>query len=122
MDYSFAVSVNPSEVAFAAILNSLAGLSPTLFGQDEKDDFIKDIESSSGLDHNSERIKQTRDKLWALYQRSSQYKVHDVKNVNRGSSTSGRQRKHQHNIAIPLGVVKQSKDSCDSPVCICSSE
>ncbi len=114
MDYSFVVSVNPSEVAFAAILNSLAGISPTLFGQDGKDDFIKDIERSSGLDHKSERIKQTQDKLWALYQRSSQYKVYDVKNVNRS--------KYQQNLVFPLGVANQSKDSCDSTVCIRSSE
>ena len=79
MEYSFALSCNPSEVAFAAILNSLADLNPSFFvGQDGKDDFINDIEQCSGLSRVSQRIRHTQDKLWGLYQRSSQYKVHDV--------------------------------------------
>ena len=82
MDYSFVVSTNQSEIAFASILNSLAGVSSTLFGGDGKEDFIKDIEQCSGLDRKSERIKAAQDKLWSLYRRSSQYKVHDVKNAS----------------------------------------
>ena len=91
MEYSFTLSSNPLEVAFAAILNSLAGLSPSFFvGQDGKDDFINDIEQCSGLSRASQCIRQTQDKLWGLYQRSSQYKkVEDVKNTKRKRNIDG---------------------------------
>jgi len=90
MEYSFTLSSNPSEIAFAAILNSLTGLTPSFFvGLDGKDDFIKDIEQCSGLSRTSERIRQAQDKLWGLYRRSSQYKVHDVKNTKRKSNIGG---------------------------------
>mmetsp|Transcript_5695 Transcript_5695/g.7004 ORF Transcript_5695/g.7004 Transcript_5695/m.7004 type:complete len:334 (+) Transcript_5695:68-1069(+) len=121
MDYSFVVSTNQSEIAFASILNSLAGLSSTLFGGDGKDDFIKDIEQCSGLDRKSERMKAAQDKLWSLYRRSSQYKVHDVKNASAKKRDIGH-KLSKRNTVVPLNETTQRNKMTDSPVSICSPE
>jgi len=88
MNYSF-LSFNPSEVAFAAISNSLEGLESFNMSNEAKQDFIRGIEILTEMSRTSERIKMIQDKLWALYRRSKQYAAHDAKKV--------RSRQHHQN-------------------------
>jgi hypothetical protein len=81
MDYSFMVTANQSEVAFAGILNSLAGLSLSLLSVQDKKDFIKDIEGYTGMSHVSVKINKFQKILMSLYQSSSENKVINLKNT-----------------------------------------
>ena len=80
MDYSIIVYSSQSELAFAAILNSLASVNSSLISKECKEMYVKEIEECSGMDHRSERVRNTQDKLWSLYHRSTQYIFHDSKN------------------------------------------
>ena len=81
MDYSLTVSLKQSEVAFAGILNSLAGLSSSLLSTEEKKEFVKSIEECTGIDHRSGNVKMAQGKLWEMYRRSVQHIIHDTKDV-----------------------------------------
>jgi len=76
MEHSFS-SFYPSEVAFAAILNTLEGLRASLMSNDTKREFVRNIEEHTGLSCSSERIKMMKDRLWALYLHSRQFDVND---------------------------------------------
>ncbi len=78
MDFSLTMSgVNQSEIALAAILNTMSGVSSTLFSSDDKNEFVKTIERCSGVDSQSLSIKMARKALWALYHRSAQCSIYD---------------------------------------------
>ena len=79
MDYSIIVSTSQSELAFAAILNSLAGMNSSIISKECKEMYVKEIEKCTGMDHRSERVRNIQDKLWILYHRSTQYIFHDSK-------------------------------------------
>jgi hypothetical protein len=126
MDYSFMVSLKQSEVAFAAIINSLAGLSASLISNSEKQDFIKDIEERTALDHKSERIIMAKEKLWALYRRSTQFKVHDnssltidynMEEVEDPRVTNQNNTPRQTDVSFRDGSFREV-----SPICITSRE
>lgn len=69
--------LNQSEIAFAAILNSMSGVSSTLCSNDDKNDFVEVIEQCSGMDSQSISIKMAQEALWVLYHRSTQYSMYD---------------------------------------------
>jgi hypothetical protein len=69
-DNSLVLVLNQSEIAFAATLNALEELSPTLLPLKLKLSFIHNIALSSRIDHTSDCISLARDKIWALYQQS----------------------------------------------------
>jgi hypothetical protein len=69
-DNSLVLELSQSEIAFAATLNAIEGLSPALLSLKSKLSFIYDIAFLSGLNHTSDRINLARDKIWALYQQS----------------------------------------------------
>lgn len=78
MDFSLTMSgVNQSEIALAAILNSMSGVSSDLFSNVDKNEFVKAIEQCSGMDSQSLSIKMARKALWVLYHRSTQYSIYD---------------------------------------------
>ena len=77
MDYSIILSANQSEISFAAILNSLAGVHSSLISVECKEMYLREIEECSGMDRRSERVRNVQDKLWVLYHRSTQYIFHD---------------------------------------------
>jgi hypothetical protein len=70
-DNSLVSLLNQSEIAFAATLNAIEELSPTLLSSKSKLSFIDKIAFSSGMDPTSDRINSARDKIWALYQKST---------------------------------------------------
>jgi hypothetical protein len=74
--YSFAL-INQSEIAFAAILNAIEGLSSSLLSQKRRIRFIEDVEFYTGIDHTSDRVNITRDNLWILYRRTKQFSAKD---------------------------------------------
>lgn len=80
MDYALMVSMNPSEIALAALLNSMAGISSSLFSTESKSKFVQEIERCTGLNHASRCVKKAQDKLWLFYRRSAQYNIYDSKN------------------------------------------
>lgn len=96
MDYSLMVSINQSELAFAGILNSLAGVSSSLMSIKTKDNFIKGIERCSGMDHKSGRIQKAQEKLFEIYHKSAQYKVIDSKNKHQNHRQNKRDGLKQH--------------------------
>jgi hypothetical protein len=87
MDYSFMVTANQSEVAFAGILNSLAGLSLSLLSVQDKKDFIKDIEGYTGMSHVSIKTNTLRTELMSLYRSSTHFRDDDSISTN-GSDNS----------------------------------
>ena len=129
MDYSFMVSVSQSEVAFGSILNSLAGLSTSSFSVEGKQDFIKDIEERSGMDHSSERIRMVQEELWILYRCSNQYMVHDSSNmidhIGNVGTVKHQSSNRSNEEAAPIDSSREQGRkflSCNSPaVCITTS-
>jgi hypothetical protein len=62
--------LDQSEIAFAATLNAIEGVSPNSLSFKDKLSFINDIVYFSGMDQTSDRISFAREKMWDLYQQS----------------------------------------------------
>jgi hypothetical protein len=126
IDYSF-IAIRQSETAFAAVLNVLEGLNPSLFTAQEKQGFIELMEEQSGMCHNSERINLARDKLWDLYRRSKQFEMHDIETVKTSTDISYESDDHleyQSKSSAKSSLLHPSDSSTmrDSPTCISSTE
>jgi len=77
MDYA-CVTLNPSDITFAAILNALDGLDVRFMSEEARKLYIIAIEDISGIDHTSMIIRSTREKIWFLYSQSAQFELHDI--------------------------------------------
>lgn len=119
------VSADPSAVAFASILNVLAGMSESLFSRKDRSKFLKEIEECTGLCANSDSIKKCQDKLWNLYRQSSQYKTFDSKRIQ-ACGASHPQRSQltslsSENMSYSY-LLSRKKTIDESPTCVSSNE
>ena len=124
MDYSLTVSVNPSAVAFGSLLNVLAGMSTTLFPQDEREKFIDQIEYCTDISHDCDIMKEIQLKLWSLYRQSSQYKMYDSKKIEVCSNVSCKSDDILKHRGEPRSTYSRGRKKTldESPTCISSTE
>ena len=119
------VSVDPSAVAYASILNVLAGMSEKLFPRKDRRNFLEEIEECTGLCADSDSMKKSQDKLWSLYRHSSQYKTFDSKRI-KASGVSHLQPSQltsssQKNMSYSCSR-NRTKTIDESPTCVSSNE
>lgn len=108
-DYYFATEY-PSTVALAAILNAIEILNFEDFSENDSstENFFQELASITETSHTSTAVIEARKRLWAVYERSEEYALHDKPHdVARG-------------VARKIAISSRCKSSNNnvSPVCV----